>query len=228
MFVFALKYHYSIASSDDLEWILKPTAKLVETILNKPFIKESSTGYVNWEYNIIIAKSCAGINFFITAFCMQTFGSIKKIKILFKQLSFIIQHMIIIYILTILVNTFRIIISIWLLNADIYSKWLTKDQVHKITGIIIFFSSLCVLYIISKKISGKHKIIQSYLRPLAWYLIVIVLIPMIRGWGTNFNNQFLKHSFIVILISFIIIFFFSSIQYIYEKTKNKSIRTKIH
>ncbi len=223
MFVFAIKYHYSIATSDDLEWILKPTSRLVGLILNKPFIKESCSGYVNWECNIIIAKSCAGINFFITAFCMNTFIPLKSTNILLKKIQFIIKQIIIVYIFTILVNTIRIIISIYILKADIYSGWLTKTEVHKFTGIIIFFTSLCFLHIISIKVFQKRRMIPSLMNPFIWYIIILLLIPLLNGFFTQHNNQFLSYSISVISIALFIIGIIFSIQYIYKRIKNRSI-----
>lgn len=223
IFAFAVKYHYSIATSDDLEWILKPTSRLVGLILNKPFIKESCSGYVNWECNIIIAKSCAGINFFITAFCMNTFIPLKSINTLLKKIIFIFQQIVIVYIFTILVNTIRIIFSIYLLNADIYSGWLTKTEVHKFTGIIIFFSSLCLLHIFSTKFCQKSRMIPSLLNPFVWYLIILLLIPLLNSFFTQYNNQFLSYSISVISITLIIIGIIYSIEYIYKRIKNRSI-----
>jgi hypothetical protein len=77
---FGLKYHYSQARSDDLVWILGPTAVLVEQLSGIDFDKEAHTGYVNNEHRVIIAPACAGVNFFIIAFCMAVFCGIPVIR----------------------------------------------------------------------------------------------------------------------------------------------------
>ena len=42
-----LKYHYSRAGSDELGWILGPTAWVVEHVSGIPFEPETGTGYVS-------------------------------------------------------------------------------------------------------------------------------------------------------------------------------------
>ena len=65
-----LKYHYSRAGSDALEWILKPTAGLCQLITSIEFEPESGSGYISRDRRIIIAPSCAGVNFMIAAFVL--------------------------------------------------------------------------------------------------------------------------------------------------------------
>ena len=75
-----LKYHYSHARSDDLGWILGPTAGGVEYISGIDFEKEDGAGFVNRANRIIIAPSCAGVNFLIIAFCMAAFSGLHHLK----------------------------------------------------------------------------------------------------------------------------------------------------
>ena len=79
LIAFGLKYHYSRASSEDLAWILRPTAGVVEQISGIHFEKEEGTGYINREHRIIIVPSCAGVNFLIIAFCMTVFSFIPPL-----------------------------------------------------------------------------------------------------------------------------------------------------
>src|ERR1044071_7299112 len=65
-----LKWFYSSATVDQLRWILWPTTKLVELVTGAQFAFESRAGYMNIEHTFLIAASCAGVNFLITAFVM--------------------------------------------------------------------------------------------------------------------------------------------------------------
>ena len=60
-----LKYHYSHSNSDDLNWILKPTACLVQIVSDTVFERTPGIGYNDHENRIIIAPTCSGVNFMI-------------------------------------------------------------------------------------------------------------------------------------------------------------------
>src|SRR5262245_29995228 len=65
-----MKWYYSAASVNQLRWILAPTTVLVEFITGRHFSFESHAGYMSSDHTFLIAASCAGVNFLITAFLM--------------------------------------------------------------------------------------------------------------------------------------------------------------
>ena len=65
-----LKLYYSTATPDELRWILAPTTALVELLSGSSFTFESYTGYMSSDHRFVIAVSCAGVNFLLTAFLM--------------------------------------------------------------------------------------------------------------------------------------------------------------
>jgi exosortase K len=113
---FALKYHYSKANSDNLDWVLAPTAWWVQILCGIPFEKERNVGYVNHDNQFIIAPACAGINFMIIAFSTLIFSFIHHMSTVKSRLLWMVACLGIVYPYTILVNSLRIIPSIFLLN----------------------------------------------------------------------------------------------------------------
>ncbi len=67
-----MKLFYSTSSPDNLRWILAPTTRLVEFASGWTFTFESHAGYMSSDHSFLIAASCAGVNFLITAFLMLT------------------------------------------------------------------------------------------------------------------------------------------------------------
>ncbi len=93
-----LKFHYSRAGSDDLEWILKPTAGLCQLITSVEFEYESGSGYISRERRIIIAPSCAGVNFMIAAFVLAAVTGLRhfqkvRLKIFWLAGSFALAYL---------------------------------------------------------------------------------------------------------------------------------------
>ncbi len=161
LIAFALKYYYSKADAEALDWILAPTVRWVRVLCGITFEKQQGVGYVNHEYQFIIAPVCAGMNFMVIAFSTLIFSFTHRIKTWKGRLLWMGSCLFIVYLYTILVNSLRIIPSMFLLQLDIYNGWITTERVHTIEGTVVYFASLLLLYFIVdevlKRISPVHK-----------------------------------------------------------------------
>jgi len=223
-----LKYHYSRAGSDDLGWILGPTAGMVETISGIRFEKEDGAGYVNQDCGIIIAPSCAGVNFLIIAFCMAAFSGLPHLKCSGAKALWLGICAASAYLLTITVNAFRIIASIYTIEADIHYQWMTPERLHRIEGVFIYFIFLCLFYSVLRKTirfcnrntirntekrinknKNSTRIIPAAFIPFFWYGLFSMGVPFFnRAYHKN-GPQFIEHClmiFSVCLVVFLLIF----------------------
>src|SRR5712691_8663665 len=75
-----VKLYYSTASVNQLRWILAPTTLLVELVSGSRFEFESHAGYINSDHSFVIAASCAGVNFLITAFLMLSLRKLWRAR----------------------------------------------------------------------------------------------------------------------------------------------------
>jgi exosortase K len=212
MIAFGLKYHYSQASVDGLNWILAPTVELVEQLSGITFEQEAYTGFISKAHRIIIAKSCAGVNFLIISFCMLIFTRFRSAKPVGAKILLFIKSIIIAYFLTIIVNALRIILAIYLFDADIYGGWLTREMLHRIEGTAIYFIFLCLIYFIlvsrQSKPEGKSITRRAIKTPLFWYLMVTLFVPLVRRSLHGNLSGFFQHSLVVITVLIVILLFF--------------------
>src|ERR1041385_5141430 len=109
---FALKQYYSTATANELRWILAPTTLLVELLSGRSFQFESYTGYMSTDHTFVIAVSCAGVNFLITAFVMLALrrlweGRVEGVSWRVLPISIVIAYM-----ATVIVNAVRICIAL--------------------------------------------------------------------------------------------------------------------
>lgn len=210
------KYGYSKAGSDQLLWILSPTACWVKILSGISFEYVPRTGYVNHAYRFILAASCSGVRFMMISFTMLFFTFLPRMKgrksaLLWMSLSAALS-----YLYTIFVNGWRILVSIFLPlsleKADIFfvsGKWLTPDRLHTIIGTSVYFSSLLLLHA-AAEIFFHHKAASRtrqdlcpssrdaslrlmfrkkgfWLIPAFWYFALVLVIP--------FFNQVYRHNF---------------------------------
>ena len=143
---------------------------------------------MDFSKGIIIAPACAGINFMIMAFGLAAFCGLIRLQRLLALFLWLILALVSTYTLTLIVNTLRIVLSIHLYQADIYSGWLTLERLHRICGVMLYLSALGLFF------KGLQPIIGSYSErfnspkrpvkafwpnwlPFAWYLLGAAGVP---------------------------------------------------
>ncbi len=155
----ALKLYYSTASVNQLRWILAPTTLLVELVSGTGFAFESHAGYLSSDGSFLIAASCAGVNFLITAFLMLSLrrlwrdGTRKGSDNLAWR--FIPAAALFAYLVTIIANGVRISLALHLQRMSQEVSWLTPNQLHRFEGIFVYFGFLLMLFAVSEKLSAE-------------------------------------------------------------------------
>lgn len=140
--VLGIKWFFSNATTDELSWIIGPTAFLVKVFGGIEFSWEAGLGYVNSTRLAIIAPSCSGINFLIAAFGLAFLQGHLRNKGTVSGFTWIPVSLFVAYIITIHTNALRIILSLYFYRLDIYDYFITAERIHRIMGIVVY---LCVL-----------------------------------------------------------------------------------
>jgi exosortase K len=206
------KLYYSTASVNQLRWILGPTTFLVELVTGYQFEFESYAGYIKSDRTFVIAASCAGVNFLITAFLML---ALRKLWLHRSQTQsaawrFIPLAGLIAYLATLVANTVRIstALRIGRMPAEA-AAWLSPAQLHRFEGIFIYFGFLLLLFVLSERLgseSGPRAEASSLLRralfPLIIYYATTLGIPLVNGAyrSGSGTGDFWEHSVFVLVI----------------------------
>ena len=141
----ALKRHYADARADDLEWMLRPTARLVAAATGAAFVKVPGEGYVCHERLFAIEKACAGINFMIAAFALVVLARLHRARSAVHGAALLAAAVAVSYVTAIVVNTVRITVAMWLASHPGTST-VSAAQVHRVEGILVYFVALLLLY----------------------------------------------------------------------------------
>lgn len=202
-----LKQYYSTASPDQLRWILAPTAWLVELLSSRTFTFESHAGYMSSDHSFLIAASCAGVNFLITAFLMLTLKSLWHNRKGRPGWSLIPIAAVISYLATICANTVRIWIALESRSLSEEIDWLSASQIHRLEGIVVYFGFLLILFLLTEK--TKRGSVLDQLRklrfPLVVYYVTTLGMPLMNG---AFKQRgFLEHSLFVLLVPGLLVLF---------------------
>ena len=208
----AVKYYYSTSSVGQLRWILTPTTLGVELVTGFTFEFESHAGYMISDRSFLIAAPCAGVNFLITAFLMLSLRRLWRVRsantLQNLSWSFIPAMAVFAYLATIIANTFRISTSLWLRGVADQMSWLSRNQLHRVEGIFVYFGFLLLLFIVSERMFSEKASNQNNARdllrrsvfPLLIYYATTLAIPLTNAYRSgNLALDFREHAFFVLL-----------------------------
>ena len=198
-----MKRFYSTATVDQLRWILWPTTKLVEFVTGAQFEFESRAGYMNRNHTFLIAASCAGVNFLITAFVMLGLRRLWENRDEKTSWRFIPISAALAFVATIVTNTVRISLALQMLGAQRSNRWLDAGELHRLEGILVYFGFLLLLFISVEEFDRTHRRVSSsrlwrFIFPLAIYYAMTLGIPLAKGAFRD--REFWEHSAFVLLV----------------------------
>ncbi len=227
--LYLLKYHYSIATAQQLNWILFPTSWLVTLLTGVNFKNDPDFGIVNHEHKLIIAASCAGVNFLIICFACFMYGLIHNYKNLKEKLFWFVFCAVSAFLFTIFTNTIRIIMSIYFFdNKGLYENWITPELFHQFEGIFIYFFFLVIsyqimnyltMYLRDKNLKLNLNIFKDnnlsfkIIIPFLFYILVTLVAPVINHGIGHIDFFFIIHAIGVFFICSLMIIFFIVMQY---------------
>jgi len=199
---FAMKWLYSRAGSDDLLWILAPTARMAEMLGGMQFAYETATGFVDRSRGIIIAPGCAGVNFMIMAFGVAGWAGLRARAGIPCRLVWLSAAAAGAYLSTLAANTLRIVGAVYLYRAGIYGAWVTPERIHRLLGIVVYLPLLFGIHVLAERairyrFPGENQ--SGALRPsgvaapVAWYLTLTIGVPVLNGALAGTTRQFIEH-----------------------------------
>ncbi|HKO61939.1 MAG TPA: exosortase K [Pyrinomonadaceae bacterium] len=209
-----MKTFYSNASVNELRWVLAPTTFLVEIVTGRTFNFEMHAGYMSSDRSFLIATSCAGVNFMITAFLMLSIAKLWRGQLTWKRIPLVL---VISYAATIAANTVRISTALHLQSDRWNATGLSANQLHRLEGIVIYFGFLLLLFLLLERTqnqtigagrtTGGLVRISQFILPLVIYYATTLGLPLANAVyrGEFAAKAFLEHSAFVLLIPLLLI-----------------------
>lgn len=230
-----IRLFYRDGSAQALKWLLAPTGQVVKLISRLPFYWEPGVGYVNHDLHFIIAPSCSGLTFLTIVSAMLIFSFLHRIpdrdtdkglwSMEIKSGLWVVLSMVTAYACTILANSVRILLAIflpiWGERYGLLPEGLTGETLHTMIGTATYFGSLLLLYgmgnfgfvslfygdrkrkLQKKEHPGNKKgsgILACRLIPLFWYLSAVLGIPFVLSVLHRDLGSFMSYGFPVLLV----------------------------
>ena len=199
----ALKLYYSTATPDELRWILAPTTALVEVLSGRSFTFESYTGYMSGDHRFVIAVSCAGVNFLLTAFLMLGLRRLWRDRSQAVSWSFLPLTGVVAYLTTVIANTVRICIALEIQRHEVQVGGLSANQLHRLEGIVVYFGFLLLLFVLTEKRNAMPSR-RLALFPVIIYYVTTLGIPLLNG-SYKQGIPFWEHSVFVLVLPLLLL-----------------------
>ena len=157
LLIVCVKYWRRFAGSNELDWLLAPTARWVEILSGLSFEKIPHLAYLNHSVRLIIAPSCSGIQFMLIAFAVLSFPFLPRIKNRKREMAWLALSLPVAYLYAIGVNGIRIVLSVCLPpmvpsllrplpHSAAILTWLTAKRLHTLIGATVSLIFLFLLY----------------------------------------------------------------------------------
>lgn len=201
-----LKAHYRGATVSALAWILEPTATVVGWVLHQPLSQDRQLGWLPPDHSFVIAPACAGVNFLILVFAVSVLGCAHRLPSAPQRGASLITGLGAAYVVTIVVNSLRIVIAVTLYHAQVHTGWLTAERLHRVAGTGVYLGGLWGTWTALDHLSARRRphpassAWASVLLPLGVYIAMTVVVPLANGaWG-RYGVHYLEHAVTVSLI----------------------------
>lgn len=213
-FILGMKYYYSHADCSRLLWILAPTCRWVRILSGISFEWVPDMGYVSHSAHFIIAKSCSGVQFLIVSVAALNFSFLHRKKTSRQAALWVMFTLAVSYGYTIFANGFRILLSIYLppllKGCMVSGGWLTRERLHSITGIMVYFTALFIFYQLADSWSSpvpacsrsfsRAGLAGKYAGPLFWYFFIVLGLPLLNGSLGENRQGFNDYALLIITV----------------------------
>lgn len=152
---YAMKRSYSVASAEELRWLLAPTTWLVERITGEPFAREAGAGFVAERLPLVIAPACAGVNFLIASFLTLSFGFVPRLHAITTKLAWLAATPFLACAATLLANTARIAVAVGLERHGIRIPALSHSEAHRALGVVVYLGGLWLSYSLAERLTRR-------------------------------------------------------------------------
>jgi exosortase K len=169
----ALKQYYSTGTANELRWILAPTTFIVELLSERSFQFESYTGYMSSDHTFVIAVSCAGVNFLITAFVMLALRRLWLQRFEGVSWRFLPLSLVTAYVTTVIANALRICVALEIQRRSFEVNGLSANQLHRVEGIVVYFGFLMLLFVVMER--------RLLIFPVIIYYVMTLGVPLVNG-----------------------------------------------
>ena len=184
----AIKHHYSVATTAELQWMLRPLSQILEWTSGHPFRRDPLHQWVSESANVRLVKACAGINFLLMSLLAWAWVFRPDHREAAHLQTWVAGRILLLFALimaawttALLANSLRILVA---MNLPGHGAGL-----HRAIGMLIYVPLLSLQLHLGDR--GNWK--AALAGPVILYLLLMAVVPVLTGNAFNSPGVFIEH-----------------------------------
>ena len=194
--VVVIKHQYSIATTTDLEWMLRPLSLLLEWISGHPFHRDRLHEWVSVSGDVRLIKACAGINFMLMSLLAWAWVFRPDTNEKAEFPAWIAGHVLLLcavcvaaWSTSLLANSLRILVA---MNLPDHGA-----GAHRLNGMLIYVPMLSLQLLLGDRRNWK----TALAGPVLLYFLLMALVPLLTGNAFHNPALFIEHLLYLLAIT---------------------------
>jgi exosortase K len=198
---YGLKAYFSAANADALRWVLAPTCWLAGHLGGIAFVDERGAGFISHSERLVVGPACSGLNFLIICFAALFFSLAHRFEGARRRAAWLLACLALAYVATVLVNATRVIVAARLYHLPLEGGFLTPARLHRLMGTVLYCVALVEIHRVAERWTDARRDAEpraTWLVPLACYLGVTLVVPLVRRPSLGGDARFIEHAVFVV------------------------------
>ena len=186
--VVVIKYKYSIATTADLDWMLRPLSLLLEWTSGHAFRRNSFHEWVSVSGDVRLVKACAGINFMLMSVLAWAWILRPNPRENAEFSAWISGRVLLLcavifaaWSASLLANSLRILVAMNLPDHG--------SEAHRLNGMLIYVPLLSLQLFLGNRRNWK----AALAGPVFLYFLLMALVPILTGNAFQHPALFIDH-----------------------------------
>lgn len=141
--------------TQQLYFLLMPTAEIIETLTNSQSVFIENEGFYFSSLDTLINKDCSGYNFWLLSFLVFSFLLIRFSQSNLMKLLSVPAALLGAMFFTFFANSSRIYVSVILQKRNIFSGFISDSRLHDCIGIFMNLFFLVAVYWLMERVLTK-------------------------------------------------------------------------
>ena len=194
----ALKAFASGADASDLRAVLAPTCWLAAHLGGMTFTDEGAAGFISHGDHLVVGTACSGANFLIVCFGALFFSFAHRWRTARARIGWLLAAATLAWVATVATNAVRVVLAARLYQQDIYGSLLTPARLHRLLGVVLYCGSLVLIHGLVSRAFQREATARAVGSPIAWYLGIAVLIPLLRRGPRSLDMHLAEHVGVIV------------------------------
>jgi exosortase K len=198
---YGLKAYFSAANADALRWLLAPTCWLAGHLGGIAFTYEPGAGFISHSERLVVGPACSGLNFLIICFAALFFSLAHRFEGAWRRAAWLLACLALATMATVLVNATRVFVAAHLYHLPLEGGFLTAARLHRLMGTVLYCVALVGIHHLADRWTDARRAGAPrgrWLVPLACYLGVTLVVPLVRRPSLGADARFIEHAAFVV------------------------------